>query len=136
MEDMILESITLLSDALDATLRSQFGARIAGFSHRRGEIIIHFWEGYTPADETSAQAIIAAHDPVFITATRNGDDVMVSLNKPRNVDGASELTLVIDDTPAPVATALTANVGAVTVESEDEITIGIQEAYPHQEVTI
>ncbi|MFC1961222.1 hypothetical protein ACFLYO_11005 [Chloroflexota bacterium] len=126
----------VLLEALDTAMRNQFGDRISGLSTNGTTLRIHFFEPYTPTDETAAQGVIDAHDPVFITAERDGDNMTITLTKPHNVDGATALTLTIDDVAAPDSTALVNNVATAQIESADEITIGILEDYPHQEVTI
>ncbi len=136
MYNLIITSQDFDIIGIDAAMRVQFGDRISGLTHSGGNLHVHFFEPYTAQDETDAQAVVDAHDPVFITAEREGDIVTVSLSKPRNVDGATEITLSIDDTPLPESTPLTDNVATVLIQSADEITIGIVEDYPHQEVTI
>ena len=136
MYDLTILVQFLLLSMLNSDMAFEFGDRISGLSHTNGILRVHFFNPFSPADEATAQSIIDAHDPVFITTERNGDDVTVTLSKPRNVDNATELTLVIDDETAPSASPLVNNVATVEVESADEITIGILENYPHQEATI
>jgi hypothetical protein len=139
MFDLVMQEIPAVSNELDAEFRSQFGGRISGYSTNKdgpSTITVLFNDPFTQADETAAQAIIDAHDPVFITAERTGDDITVTLSKPRNLDSATELTPSFDDEAADTPTQVIDNVATFTVESADSLTIGIVEDYPHQEVTI
>ena len=128
--------------ALNQVIRQQFGDLISGISARRvrqensSTLTVHFINPATAADEAAVQAIIDAHDPIFLQAERDGDDVTVTVAKPRNLDNIVELTLTVDNEALPEAVALVDNTATVQIECADEITIGILEDYPHQEVTV
>jgi len=119
---------------LDTAMRAAFGERISGLSYNGSAVRVHFYAQYTSQDETDAQAVVDAHDPVFLTATRDGDEVTVDINKPRNLDSAMEVTLTIDGMAAPDGTALTGGSGQDVIVSADPITIGVQ-TYPYEEAT-
>ena len=140
MNDLSVEVSDIDFDVINSEMRSQFGELISGISYdisnSKAILRVHFFGNFDTTDEMAAQAILDVHDPVFISAERDGDTITVTVTKPRNVDAAAELTLTVDDTPLPEATALTDNAATVLIESADEITIGIVESYPHMEVTI
>ncbi|MFC1959154.1 hypothetical protein ACFLYO_00435 [Chloroflexota bacterium] len=125
-ESFLIELVNLLGDRLESL----------DIHPRPGLVTVIFTDEHTIADEAAVTSALNAHDPVFITAKRSSNEVTVTLTKPRNLDKTTELTLTIDDTPAPSAITLTDNKVSVMIQSEDEITIGIAEDYPHQEVTI
>lgn len=136
MYNLILPVAPVLIGDLDAAMRIQFSERISGLSSNDTDLRIHFYEPFDTQDEIDAQAIVDAHDPVFITAERDGDIITLTLDKPRNIDEVSELTPSWDGESAVVPATLINNAVTVTVDSPDEITIGIVDNYPHNEVTI
>lgn len=135
-----LDRFTVVEDppTLSRNIIAEFGSRITGISYRDHDnaLIVHFVDQFLPADETALDNVLNAYDPVIISAERDGDAITVTLSKPRNLDGATALNLTVDGTPLPEATTLTDNAATVFIESIDEITIGIVEAYPHMEATI
>jgi len=133
MENLLLSLSDCAVSALDAALRAQFGAGISGLSYDGSAVRVHFLSAPSGADQTAAQAIVDAHDPVFFSASRAGDTVTVQVSKPRNLDSASQVTLTVNGTPLPSPTALTANQGTALIVSADPVTIGV-ETYPHEEV--
>lgn len=135
MHTLYIQKDNVVLNDLDTELRAIFSDKISGVSFSISEKLrIHFYDEYTPTDEVTAQAIVDAHDPVFLTATRDGDNVTVTAEKPHNVDAATELTFTIDGQSAPAATALVADVASAVFISADPIEIGIAENYPHEKV--
>lgn len=134
MQDLTINLTDCAVPALDTALRTQFGASISGISFNGSQVRVHFLSAPTGADETAAQTIVDAHDPVLLSPSRVGDTVTVTVDKPRNVDSASEITLTVNGTALPSPTTLTGNQGTAAIVSADPVAIGV-ETYPHEEVT-
>lgn len=76
--------------ALDAALRAALGEAVAGISLGAPDpegrrLRVHFVEQPTPEQAADAAAVIAAHDPVFLSVDR--DQI--------GADGADEATLTV-----------------------------------------
>lgn len=134
MQDLTLTLAGCAVSALDAALRAQFGAGISGLSCDGSQVRVHFLSAPTTAEQAAAQAIVDAHDPVLLSASRAGHTVTVTVTKPRNLDSAAAVTLTVNGVSLPSPTTLTANQGAATIVSADPMTIGAA-GYPHEEIT-
>jgi len=134
---------------LTATIRAGV-ASVYGVSINGREVIVHLPDGTSQADQDTAQAAVDAHDPVFLATSRTGDLVTVQVSKPRNLDSATEVQLVIVgiaypqpppitvkvtpvNLPLPLPTPLTDNIGTVVITSANPIVLGVQ-GYPCDEV--
>lgn len=101
-----------------------------------GSAVAHLPDDATSQQQADALTVLQAHDPVILTASRDGSAVTLHISKPNNVDSATGVTLVINGVTGSQATPLTSNEATITITSADTIVIGIDEAYPHDEVTI
>jgi hypothetical protein len=118
--------------ALDAVLRAALPGKVFGISDYGSSRPVSIWldETITPADETTALNLAAAHDPVFVsidktTIRANGTDTAtISVSAPKS--GAASVSLLIDGTPVPVL--MSSGVGSITLTSADpvQLTVGVQ----------
>jgi hypothetical protein len=132
--DQTIELTSAVVRVLTTALRDA-GLTINGVSHNGREVIVHHVGTPSGADLTTAQGIVDAHDPVILTASRDGSTITVNISKPYNIDSATEVTLSVEGTPYPTATALTGTTGVQVLEAASTVRIGV-ETYPHEEVIV
>lgn len=71
-----------------------------------------------------------------ITAEPDGENHTIIVTLKHNIDDVSEVTLTVNGASLSEATALTDNVGTETMSISTTTTIGIEENYPYEEITI
>jgi hypothetical protein len=111
MRELIIDGVGEINEwALDTALRSMLAARLIGLSTYGPGRALSIWlaDEATAPDETAATALMAAHDPVFLsldkaTIQADGADVAtVTIRTPR-ADAAPVLLLVNGQlTPIPL----------------------------------
>jgi len=103
-----------------------------GLAYDQRELRLIFFGELSPAELLQVHAIVEAYDPAIITATRDGDVITATVTKPRNLDSATEVTLLIDGVEAVVPLDV-----AQTITDIDGGTMTLNVAvYPCQEVTL
>jgi hypothetical protein len=106
---------------------AQFGAAITGISTKPTECIVHFADTPTEQNLIDAQAIVTAHDPVFLTVDKltlipdESDTVLISVSAPKT--GAAAVTLVIG--MDEVAVTMADGAGSVELTALDAGTIDV-----------
>lgn len=138
MFDLIFPTDYADISELDLEMRLEFGPNISGISCYNGKCAVHFFEQPSEEDEAAAQAIINNYDPVEITGTRTGSEVLVTFTLLRNPHNLTEIVFTVDGIDASPAVALSDNVGHVTVTKESTVTIGLTEngGFSYEELQI
>jgi hypothetical protein len=118
--------------ALDAALRSALPGKVFGVSSYGSSRPVSIWldDAATPSDETTALALAAAHDPVFVSIDKttfqaNGTDAAtISVAAPN--PGSAPVSLLVGGTSVPVS--LSGGLGSITLTSADpvQLTVGVQ----------
>lgn len=65
--DITIELKVVNIEALDASLRAALGVKTSGLSYHQGILTLHLLDSASAADQDSARAIVAAHDPAQLT---------------------------------------------------------------------
>jgi hypothetical protein len=113
---------------LDAALRAA-GIGIAGVSTGGYGVIVHL---DSADDIAAANAVVAAHDPVFLSVDKqlilaDGlDEATVTVRAPK--PGAAAVSLLVDGVAYPVT--LTDGAGTFTIASSDPLTFEVSVANP------
>ena len=130
MRELNVSLPNLHDGALDFALRAALPAKTLGLSTYGPQRPISIWlvDATTADDDSTAQSVVAAHDPVFLVtdktsiATDGIDAATVGVFAPR-LD-AAPVTLLVNGSVVPVN--LIAGAGSVQITSLDAQTITVQ----------
>jgi hypothetical protein len=70
MNDIVVQKASINPEALDADLRTAFGAAVSGISYSGGKVVVHMDDTATPTQVQQAQQIVGSHDASRLTAAQ------------------------------------------------------------------
>lgn len=123
---------------LHAAVEAELGELLIGISEGGGiPTRIHLTTLLSPEQDAAQEAIIDAHDPVFISTDReniianNSDIATITVRTLKQ--GAAAVTLLVDETAVPVT--MVDGVGTVTIKSADPTVITVSVQNPENRTT-